>query len=124
LATIDETVELTSNPAPLVGDPKLKPTVPMCGSLETSCSRIPKGYRAGLKKTHGAACPELPLNRLKLQPNSPGPQRKKGAREDALPGNRRVAVVDDPGEEESSPEITLLQQLGDFLLHAVGLGQG
>jgi hypothetical protein len=29
LATIDETVELTSNPAPLVGDPKLKPTVPI-----------------------------------------------------------------------------------------------
>jgi hypothetical protein len=31
-ATIEETVVLTSNPAPLVGDPKLKPTVPICYS--------------------------------------------------------------------------------------------
>jgi hypothetical protein len=29
LATISETVELTSNPVPLVGEPKLKPTVPI-----------------------------------------------------------------------------------------------
>jgi hypothetical protein len=28
-ATISETVVLTSNPAPLVGEPKLKPTVPI-----------------------------------------------------------------------------------------------
>jgi hypothetical protein len=32
LLTIDATVELTSNPAPLVGDPKLNPTVPMHSS--------------------------------------------------------------------------------------------
>jgi hypothetical protein len=29
LATISETVVLTSNPVPLVGDPKLNPTVPI-----------------------------------------------------------------------------------------------
>jgi hypothetical protein len=29
LLTIDATVELTSKPAPLVGDPKLSPTVPI-----------------------------------------------------------------------------------------------
>jgi hypothetical protein len=32
LATIWETVELTSNPVPLVGDPKLSPTVPIACS--------------------------------------------------------------------------------------------
>jgi hypothetical protein len=29
LATIEDTVELTSKPVPLVGDPKLNPTVPI-----------------------------------------------------------------------------------------------
>jgi hypothetical protein len=31
-ATISETVVLTSNPVPLVGEPKLKPTVPIAAS--------------------------------------------------------------------------------------------
>jgi hypothetical protein len=34
LPTIWATVELTSNPAPLVGDPKFSPTVPIALSLE------------------------------------------------------------------------------------------
>jgi hypothetical protein len=33
LPTISATVELTSNPAPLVGDPKLNPTVPIKPSV-------------------------------------------------------------------------------------------
>jgi hypothetical protein len=33
LLTIEATVELTSKPVPLVGDPKLKPTVPIALSL-------------------------------------------------------------------------------------------
>ena len=39
LLTIDATVELTSKPAPLVGDPKFNPTVPIASSTENSCSR-------------------------------------------------------------------------------------
>jgi hypothetical protein len=42
LATIADTVELTSNPAPLVGDPKLIPTVPIDHSLaKTQAARYP-----------------------------------------------------------------------------------
>jgi hypothetical protein len=38
LLTISLTVELTSNPAPLVGDPKLNPTVPIEPSITEPCS--------------------------------------------------------------------------------------
>jgi len=38
LPTISATVELTSNPAPLVGDPKLSPTVPIDPSMEEPSS--------------------------------------------------------------------------------------
>jgi hypothetical protein len=39
LATIEETVVLTSKPAPLVGDPKLSPTVPIVTSMRAWSSR-------------------------------------------------------------------------------------
>ena len=38
LVTISATVELTLNPVPLVGDPKLSPTVPIESSIENRCS--------------------------------------------------------------------------------------
>jgi hypothetical protein len=38
LLTIWATVELTLNPAPLVGDPKANPTVPIDSSIELRCS--------------------------------------------------------------------------------------
>jgi hypothetical protein len=39
LLTISATVELTLNPVPLVGDPKLSPTVPIVPSTVNPCSR-------------------------------------------------------------------------------------
>jgi hypothetical protein len=39
LLTISATVELTLNPVPLVGDPKLSPTVPIVPSAVNPCSR-------------------------------------------------------------------------------------
>jgi thiamine-monophosphate kinase len=52
LATIDDTVVLTSNPVPLVGDPKLSPTVPIAPSVLTSSSRTTARSQAGLKTIH------------------------------------------------------------------------
>jgi hypothetical protein len=52
LPTIEATVELTSNPAPLVGDPKLIPTVPIATSRLNFCSRRTIRHAARLKKTH------------------------------------------------------------------------
>jgi len=39
LPTISPTVELTLKPAPLVGDPKFSPTVPIAHSIKNLCSR-------------------------------------------------------------------------------------
>jgi hypothetical protein len=39
LAMISDTVVLTSKPAPLVGEPKLRPTVPIDSSVFFECSR-------------------------------------------------------------------------------------
>jgi hypothetical protein len=44
LLTIEATVVLTSNPAPLVGDPKLRPTVPIAPSAMKSSSRMTSHY--------------------------------------------------------------------------------
>src|SRR5580698_8787393 len=52
LPTICETVELTSNPAPLVGDPKLMPTVPIVPSAMNSSSRRTTWLPEELKKTY------------------------------------------------------------------------
>jgi hypothetical protein len=49
---IAETVELTSNPCPLVGDPKLSPTVPIAPSTEKSSSRGTSRFRPGLEISH------------------------------------------------------------------------
>jgi hypothetical protein len=53
LATIDETVELTLKPCPLVGDPKLIPTVPIAPSpVNLSSPRTTDGL-GRLEKAHG-----------------------------------------------------------------------
>jgi hypothetical protein len=52
LPTIVATVELTSNPAPLVGDPKFKPTAPIATSSENQSSLRTNRNRTGLEKTH------------------------------------------------------------------------
>jgi hypothetical protein len=49
---IAETVELTLNPCPLVGDPKLSPTVPIAPSLANSSSRRTNHLVTGLEKPH------------------------------------------------------------------------
>jgi hypothetical protein len=49
---IAATVALTSNPVPLVGDPKLSPTVPIAPSVKNSSSRRTTRYRDRLKETH------------------------------------------------------------------------
>src|ERR1700684_3168310 len=44
LATMDDTVLLTSNPVPLVGEPELSPTVPIYASVRTiEAARCPTG---------------------------------------------------------------------------------
>ena len=53
LPTIEATVELTSNPVPLVGDPKLSPTVPIAHSALNSSSRRSNGFITRLEKSHG-----------------------------------------------------------------------
>jgi hypothetical protein len=50
--TISDTVELTLKPAPLVGDPKLNPTVPIASSVLTPSSRRPTQRKAKWEKTH------------------------------------------------------------------------
>src|SRR5215469_1416249 len=51
-AMICDTVALTSNPAPLVGDPKFSPTVPMPVSVFPACSRMPIPPLSGLEPSH------------------------------------------------------------------------
>jgi hypothetical protein len=52
LLTIEATVELTSKPVPLVGDPKLRPTVPIALSPLKSSSRRTTGPVARLEESH------------------------------------------------------------------------
>jgi hypothetical protein len=59
LATIEDTVVLTSKPAPLVGDPKLSPTVPIAPSVLTPSSPRTTHGQAGWEKTHELRFPLL-----------------------------------------------------------------
>jgi hypothetical protein len=52
LLTIVATVELTLKPSPLVGDPKLKPTIPIATSIGDSSSLRTNRHRGELGKTY------------------------------------------------------------------------
>ena len=52
LLTIEATVELTSNPCPLVGDPKFRPTAPISPSVKNSAAGVPRRWRIRLETSY------------------------------------------------------------------------
>ena len=110
------TVELTSKPAPLVGEPKLSPTVPMVASLEDWSSLTSKWTGNGLENTDDAVCITFQVKQPRASLRTPSVGERTALRGGCWSRRQR--------QEAAAGDQRLLQQLGDFLLHAVGLGQG
>src|SRR5208283_5101395 len=69
LPTISATVWLTLNPAPLVGDPKLRPTVPISSSpssqLPSEAARAPRSAETDWKRLMSDAAQGVRLDALR-----------------------------------------------------------